>query len=94
MKWLGRRKSEADVSNHSKIFRNSQIVIGDAKESYFEVNREPEKKIPSKKLGNAAAGPDFINSRAMPMAYKVWDLNEKFTINKESLHQPHRYAKS
>jgi|TARA_B110000285_G_scaffold89389_1_gene102509 hypothetical protein len=46
MKWLGRRKSEADVSNCSKIFRNSQIVLGDAKQSYFEVNREPEKKIP------------------------------------------------
>lgn len=30
----------------------------------------------------------------MPMVYKVWDLNEKFTINKESLDQPHRYEKS
>lgn len=44
MKWLGRRKSEADVNNHSKIFRNSQFVIGDPKESYFEINREPERK--------------------------------------------------
>ena len=49
MKWLGRRKSEADVSNHGKIFRNSQIVIGDPKETYFEINREPVKKSPPKK---------------------------------------------
>ena len=28
------------------------------------------------------------------MAYKVYDLNEKFIINKESLDQPKRYDKS
>lgn len=89
--WFGRKKSEADISNHGKIFTDSQVVMGDPKQTYFEVNREPERKAPPKQTGNAAAGPNFINSRAMPMAYKVYDLNEKFTINKESLDQPKRY---
>ena len=68
--------------------------MGDPKKTYFEINREPERKPPQKNTGIAAAGPDFINSRAMPMAYKVYDLNEKFIINKESLDQPKRYDKS
>lgn len=29
--WFGRKKSEADISNHGKIFTDSQVVMGDPK---------------------------------------------------------------
>ena len=63
---FGRRKSDADVNNHNRVFRKSQVVIGDP--SLSQDKQKPQKAL--NESNAASEGPTFLNSRAMPMVYK------------------------
>lgn len=81
---FGRRKSDADVNNHNRVFRKSQVVIGDP--SLSQDKQKPQKAL--NESNAASEGPTFLNSRAMPMVYKVYSLNDKFVKNNEPRNQP------